>query len=353
MDDTTQLFASINHLKNKRDLTQQEIASCVQELVKESTSLELKKRFLLLLSQKGESDDEFAHFVNEFRKLSIDPNLGDFADRAIDLCGTGGDKANSFNISTFVSFMLASAGIPVIKHGNRSISSKCGSADLIEAIGIPLSCTEENRLEGMKKLNFSFLFAPQFHPAFKHIGPVRKSLAEEGIITIFNLLGPAINPAKPSNQLLGVFSPKYMQKISHALTSNDVTSGLVVHGFLPNGPVSGVDELTSCGENKICGIGKNKANLMEIWEPSRWKQKEGSFNDLAGGTLDQNIKIMKTLIEGNAPPALLSTVIINAATAFWIVGRCSSLGEGAELAESILTDGLIKKWLSEVDVFFK
>tara|TARA_B100001939_G_scaffold291201_1_gene262930 strand:- start:219 stop:968 length:750 start_codon:yes stop_codon:yes gene_type:complete len=249
--------------------------------------------------------------------------------------------------------MLASAGIPVIKHGNRSISSKCGSADLIEAIGIPLNCTEEIRVEGMKKLNFSFLFAPQFHPAFKHISPVRKSLAEEGIITIFNLLGPAINPAKPANQLLGVFNPKYMQKVAHALTNNGLRSGLVVHGLISKGPVSGVDELTSCGENKICGIGRLKANSMEIWEPSRWKQKEGSFNDLAGGTLDQNIKIMKTLIEGNAPPALLSTVIINAATAFWVLGRCVSLEEGAELAESILTDGLIKKWLSEVGVFFK
>jgi len=201
-------------------------------------------------------------------------------------------------------------------------------------------------------LNFSFLFAPQFHPAFKHIAPVRKSLAEEGIITIFNLLGPAINPAKPANQLLGVFSPKHLQKIAHALTINHVKSGLVVHGFLSKGPVSGVDELTSCGENKICGIGTKINKSMETWEPSKWKQQMGSFNDLTGGTLDQNIKIMKTLIQGNAPPALLSTVIINAATAFWIIGRCASLEEGVELAKSILADGLLKKWLSKVNSLF-
>ena len=128
-------------------------------------------------------------FVNCFLKLSKNPELGDISARAIDLCGTGGDKAGSFNISTFVSFILASSGIPVIKHGNRSISSKCGSADLIEAIGIPLEIDNKARMESLKSLNYSFLFAPSFHPAFKNIAPVRKELAKKGIITIFNILG--------------------------------------------------------------------------------------------------------------------------------------------------------------------
>ena len=181
MNDTSQLSASSKKLKSNQNLSQGELTDCIQEITKESVSLIDKKDFLKSLAKKGETEEEFEVFVREFRKLSIDPELGDITNRAIDLCGTGGDRAHSFNISTFVSFLVASAGVPVIKHGNRSVSSKCGSADLIEAIGIPINPTKEKIREGLKELGYCFLFAPHFHPSFKHIGPVRKELAKERI----------------------------------------------------------------------------------------------------------------------------------------------------------------------------
>lgn len=353
MNDHNQLSFSTNRIKLEQNLNEDELVACIGEITQESVSTNDKKDFLKALSLKGETDEEFSIFIREFRKMSIDPELGDYSKEAIDLCGTGGDKAHSFNVSTFVSFIVASAGVPVIKHGNRSITSKCGSADLIEGIGIPVNGPIEKIRESIKALNFCFLFAPQFHPAFKHIAPVRKELAAEGVVTVFNLLGPTINPAKPSNQLLGVFDPLHMKKMGNALTSNNVHSGIVVHGNLNNCSISGVDELTNCGDNKVFGIGQIQMDAIENWSPSKWGCEYGSFSDLKGGDLTYNISVMNALLEGTAPKSLQTTVLLNASTAFWIQGRCSSLSEGMELAKSLLIDGVVKKWLDKVNLFFK
>ena len=353
MNDNYQLSTSTQNLQQGFNLAEEELISCIQEIISESTPLNTKQDFLKALSIKGESDLELATFVREFRKMAVDPGLQDFAPHAIDLCGTGGDKAHSFNISTFVSFMVASAGFPVIKHGNRSISSKCGSADLIEGVGVPISSKLETIRESMEQLNFCFLFAPNFHPAFKHIAPVRKALAKENVITVFNLLGPTINPAKPENQLLGVFDPVHLQKIGNALTTNNVKSGLVVHGLLNNSNIQGVDELTNCGINKVFGVGGLAMEKPEDWSPEKWNTEKGDFSDLSGGDLKQNLMIMKSLIDGCAPVSLHRTILINASTAFWILGKCSSLEEGMEFAESLLVDGVVAKWLNKVRDFFK
>ena len=353
MNDNNQLSQSTNRIKLDHHLNDAELVSCIQELTQESIPIPAKEKFLKALARKGETDEEFSVFIREFRKMSIDPELHEFSTHAIDLCGTGGDKAHSFNVSTFVSFIVASAGVPVIKHGNRSITSKCGSADLIEGIGIPVNNSIEKLTESMKALDFCFLFAPHFHPVFKNIIPVRKSLAEEGIVTIFNLLGPTINPAKPANQLLGVFDPCHMKKMGNALTSNDVRSGLVVHGILEEEEITGVDELTNCGDNKVFGIGQHQMDSIQKSSPSKWGSKYGQFSDLKGGDLAYNLKTMQSLLEGKGPPSLRTTVLLNASTAFWIQGRCTSLGEGMELAESLLTDGVVKQWLSRAEYFFK
>ena len=353
MNDKDQLSVSTENLKTGHDLPEDELSSCIKELTRESVSPQHKQDFLKALAQKGETYEEFSIFIREFRKMSVDPQLHEFAPYSIDLCGTGGDKAQSFNISSFVSFVVASAGVPVIKHGNRSISSKCGSADLIEAIGIPLNPPSDEIRGCLKSLNFTFLFAPHFHPAFKHIAPIRKTLAETGIITIFNLLGPTINPARPANQLLGVFDPIYLSKIGKALTSNKVKSGLVVHGEVRHSQVMGMDELTSCGANQVFGIGELAMEQTEQWQPEKWKVKTGNYADLRGGDLAENLKIMKSLLDGSAPDTLRTTVLVNAATAFWIQGRCSSLDEGMELAESLLVNGTVKLWLEKVSNFFR
>ena len=163
--DSLEYFTQL--LRDKQNLENNQIRLCINFLTDEKVLLRAKEDFLLSLALKGETANETAAFINYFRELARDPELHEFSDQAIDLCGTGGDRAGSFNISTFVSFILASAGVPVIKHGNRSISSKCGSADLLEAIGIPIELDTGRINESMKRLSFTFLFAPSFHPAFK------------------------------------------------------------------------------------------------------------------------------------------------------------------------------------------
>jgi anthranilate phosphoribosyltransferase len=349
----TELSQLTDLLRQKSDLDREQIRNSIDLLVNEETGRDQKVDFLETLARKGETVRELTEFVSYFRELSLDPELKEFAPHAIDLCGTGGDKAGSFNVSTFVSFVLASAGVPVIKHGNRSISSKCGSADLLEAIGVPLGPELKVLQEGLERLNFAFLFAPSFHPAFKHIAPVRKELASRGIITIFNLLGPMINPARPAFQVLGVYDPKYLEKIGQALKGNHLTGATIVHGTVQDSNVSGVDEITACGENLLFGFGRVPTENVERWSPAKWGMKTYPFEHLCGGDLSENLAIMKRLLEGQGPEGLRATVAMNASVAFLTCGKTKSLEEGIELTESLISDGKVKAWISEVSSFFK
>ncbi len=347
-----ELSTLTTHLREKSDLDRNHIRTAIDLLLQEEVDQNGKADFLVALAGKGESSQELTDFVSYFRELARDPELHEFSPHAIDLCGTGGDKAGSFNVSTFVSFVLASAGVPVIKHGNRSISSKCGSADLLEAIGVPLDPDLSRIKEGLKQLSFAFLFAPSFHPAFKHIAPVRKELASRGIITIFNLLGPMINPARPAFQLLGVYDPQYIEKMGQALKGNGLRGALIAHGKIQGAENSGVDELTACGENLVFGFGQISTPKIECWSPDKWGMKTYPFEHLAGGDLGKNLEIMKLLLEGKAPEGLQATVAMNASVAFRTCGKTNTLEEGVELAESLIIDGKVKEWVNKVSSFF-
>ena len=235
-----------------------------------------KERFLVALADKGESPSEIAAFASRFRELARDPEVSGFADSAIDVCGTGGDKSGSFNISTTVAFLLAAADVCVFKHGNRSITSKCGSADLLEAIGIRLEAEPELLRSSLEELQFAFFFAPAFHPAFKEIVPVRKSLAEQGQRTVFNVLGPLINPGRPAHQLLGVFSSEFVSRIAACLEVLDLRRALVVHGALAEG--GGLDELSCCGTNLVAGVGELCETQGE-WIPENFGLGRHPFAD--------------------------------------------------------------------------
>ncbi len=347
-----ELSSLTTHLREKSNLDRNHVRTAIDLLLREDVGANEKADFLVSLAGKGETSQEITDFVSYFRELAKDPELEEFSEHAIDLCGTGGDKAGSFNVSTFVSFVLASAGVPVIKHGNRSISSKCGSADLLEAIGIPLDPDLSRIKEGLKQLDFAFLFAPSFHPAFKHIAPVRKELASRGIITIFNLLGPMINPARPAFQLLGVYDPRYIEKMGRALKGNGLTGALIAHGEIKGAETSGVDELTACGENLVFGFGEISTPQIECWSPAKWGMKTHPFEHLAGGDLGKNLEIMKLLLEGEGPEGLRATVAMNASVAFLTCGKTRTLGEGVELAESLISDGKVKEWVNKVSSFF-
>lgn len=340
-------------LREKKNLDPNQIRFGVDQLVSEKVDFSDKENFLTCLAIKGETIEEIASFTSYFQEIALDPELESVNEEAVDLCGTGGDKAGSFNISTFVSFLVASSGIPVIKHGNRSISSKCGSADLIEAIGIPLEVDSQQRREAIKALNYSFLFAPAFHPAFKHIAPVRKELASKGIISIFNILGPMINPARPRYQLLGVYSKDLVSKISDSLHYSGTKDGFVVHCAIQGHPsFEGVDELTSCGKNIIQGFGRHSSS-KKILCPTEFGFQSTPVEDIAGGNMEQNLTLLNQLLSDEAPEGLTQSVLMNASLAFFATGKTNDFEEGVELAKKLLRDGVVKNWLSKITQFFK
>lgn len=346
------LLEYVSYLDSGNDLGSDQITEAASLLINESINLESKSNFLKSLANKGETNGEFSGFVSAFRSFARNPELEDYSDQAIDLCGTGGDRSGSFNISTFVSLLVAAGGVPVIKHGNRSVSSKCGSADLLEALGIPLE-TQPDRLKASQDhLNFCFLFAPHFHPAFKHLAPVRKALAEEGVITLFNRLGPCLNPALPAYQILGVYDPAYLEQIAHTLEENGSKSGWVVHGKTADNTSLKMDELTACGPNLVRAYGMDGANQITTLNPNYWEQATHPSTDLRGGSLEQNLLIFDSLLTGKAPSGLRASIIMNASTAFWVAGKVKSITEGVERAKELLDGNGLSNWLNKAKMFF-
>ncbi len=226
-----------------------EAAEAVRILTMPEVAEGEKAAFLTALAHKGETAEELAAFALELRKLARDPGMSEWSPRAIDIVGTGGDHAGGFNVSTVVVLTLASAGVPVMKHGNRGITSKCGSADLLSGLGYQIEATPEKLREGIKELGYVFFFAPVYHPAFKEIGPVRRTLAAQGQRTIFNLLGPLINPGRPARSIIGVFAEAWVPRLAAAADQLGLEAGLAVHGTLGDG--RGIDELTTATPNRV------------------------------------------------------------------------------------------------------
>lgn len=327
--------------------------AAAQFLARPELAASAKSDFLRALADKGETAVEVAAFANTFRGYAIDPDVAEWADRAIDVCGTGGDGSGTFNISTAVSFVVAAAGVPVFKHGNRSITSKCGSADLMEALGIRLDAPHDVLRASLRELNFCFFFAPAFHPAFKEIMPVRRTLAESGQRTIFNLLGPLINPGRPAYQLLGVFSQDWVEPLAEALGSIGLTAGLVAHGRPEAGRA--LDELSCAGENFIAGFGRLASESGGLL-PAAAGLPTCDFAELAGGGIEANLATMHALLSGApdaVPSGLRNSVLLNAGAALWIVGRAVDLAEGVSRARQVLESGAVEQWLQRTRDFYK
>ena len=328
-----------------QNLQPEQAAQAAQLLADAEVSPEAKKAFLITFSAKGETADEVAAFAGSFRGMAIDPGVGDWADRAIDVCGTGGDGSGTFNISTAVSFIVAAAGVPVFKHGNRSITSKCGSADLLEGLGIRLDLSHEQIRQSLEELNFCFFFAPAFHPAFKEIMPVRKAMAAEGKRSIFNLLGPLINPGRPAHQLLGVFAQHWVEPLAGALGSLGLSAGLVVHGVPER--ARALDELSCAGSNQIAGFGKLREHSGAL-SASDVDLPACDFSDLAGGDLGENLSILHVLLGGRGQQVsdgLRNTVLLNAGAALWSCGKAEDLKGGIQIADTLLSAGSVAGWL--------
>ena len=252
----------------------------------------------------------------------------------LDIVGTGGDEANTFNISTVASFVVSAGGVPVAKHGNRSVSSKCGSADLLEALGINIQLSAQQSEQILNKIGMCFMFAPIYHSSMKYAAPVRKEL---GVRTIFNILGPLCNPAGANMQLLGVYDENLVEPLSQVLANLGVKRAMVVHGH------DGLDELTLCDSSTICEINNGKLNSFFL-SPEQFGLKRCYSTELTGGTAKENAVIALDILDGKPGPKR-DVVVLNAAVCLYMSHNNITLRECIEMAKSIIDSGKAKQQL--------
>jgi anthranilate phosphoribosyltransferase len=280
--------------------------------------------YLMGLRLKGETVEEITGSAKAMRAVSNNPLVK--ATGVVDTCGTGGDGANTFNISTTVAFVAAGAGLPVAKHGNRSVSSKSGSADVLKALGVNLELSPEQAGHCVDEVGIGFLFAPVFHPAMKHaIGPRR----EMGVRTIFNILGPLTNPAGARRQLMGVFAPDLTEALAHVLQGLGSEAVMVVHG------AGGLDELTTTGDNRISELRAGEVKTYTL-DPLSLGLKRASIEDLKGGDPEENAAITQAILSGGGTSAQREVTMLNAGAALVVGGKAQTLEEGLQQAALIL-----------------
>jgi len=318
-------------------MTYNEAIDKFSRLFEEKMSIEEAKKFLINLYENGEEANEIAAAAKVMREHSIKlPVPKDLTDKLIDNCGTGGDKSNTFNISTTVSLVLASGGSYVAKHGNRSITSKSGSADMLEALGINLYLKPSEQVKMLEDTGFCFIFAQNHHPAMKYIMPIRKSLTHR---TIFNILGPLTNPAGVKKQLIGVFSPDYVQKVAEALIMLDSKRAMVVSSL------DGMDEISIESPTKVAFFDGVRLKDFEI-NPNEYGIN-GKKENLIGGDAKENAKITLSILDGEKSDRR-NIVVLNAAAGFLVDDKVGDLKAGIEMAEYLIDSGKVKEKLNEI-----
>ena len=344
------LSALTAKLAARQDLTADEAAAAAAQLAAADTAETDKVEFLVALTAKGETPVEITAFATVYRGMARDPEVGEWAAKGIDVVGTGGDHAGGFNISSLVTLTLASAGVPVMKHGNRGITSKCGSADLLAALGLDLEASPEKCRRALGELGYCFFFAPAYHPAFKQVAAARKAVAARGARTIFNLLGPLINPGRPAHALVGVFSPTIVDKLAVALGQLGSQAGLVAHGLIAEG--RGIDEMTTATENQIQGLGRLAA-VSGRWTAADFGLQPAPFSDLVGGDVAANQLIVEAILAGRGPRGLVDTITVNAAAGLWITGRVGDVRTGVAAARDLLLGGAVARKIAATREFYR
>jgi len=332
------LDALTQQLGRLESLTGQQVRAAVGELAGDAASVETKAAFLTALARKGETADEIAGFARELRCLTIEPPVDEKtrARQILDVCGTGGDRLNTFNISTTVALVAAAAGVPVAKHGNRAATSQAGSADVLEALGIKIDLTPARAAQSLREHDFAFFFAPHYHPVFQQIAPVRRWCGERGQKTIFNYLGPLLNPARPALQLVGVPRPELCLPVAVVLQSAGLRRGMVVCGSVPNGHL---DELSTLGESTVAEFYQPHGLATSSLLPSNFPIRPATLADLAGGDRQANAEIIRQLLRGQDRGPRRDATLLNAAAALFVAEKCRSLSEGWELAAEVIDSG--------------
>jgi anthranilate phosphoribosyltransferase len=324
----------LEQLRRHEDLTSDQAAD-VMGLIMDGNALPSQIAGLLVgLALKGERPAELVGFARAMRERAVKLH-GTFND-VFDTCGTGGDGAHTFNVSTAAALVVAGAGVPVAKHGNRAVSSKCGSADVFEALGVRLDAAPDT-VEKALTAGCAFFFAPTWHPSMRHAGPTRREL---GVRTAFNLLGPLTNPAGARRQIVGVSRPEHTALLARALGALGAERAWVVHG------AGGLDELSTLGHTKVSELKDGTVNTFYI-HPFDVSLPQAALADLAGGTAAENATVVERLLEGERGPRR-DIVLLNAAAGLLIAGRVSSLQEGMERAAESLESGAARRVLADL-----
>lgn len=324
---------AIEKVVNKQDLTAQEAYEVMLEMMSEDSSQMLTASYLTALRMKGETIDEITGSAKGMRERAI-RILDD--EEVLEIVGTGGDKANSFNISTASSIVVAAYGIPVAKHGNRSVSSKCGAADVLEALGANISMSPMRCTEVLKETNFTFMFAQLYHSAMRFVGPVRKEL---GLRTIFNILGPLTNPAGASYQLMGVYSEDLVEPMAQVLLNLGVKSGMVVYGQ------DCLDEISLSAKTKCCAFHNGETETF-VFDPTEYGFTMCTKEDLVGGDPTENAQIIRDIFAGQKGPKR-DAVVLNSAACIYMLEEGTSMAEAIKKAQDVIDSGKAKAKLEE------
>lgn len=329
---------AISKLVDGQDLTRAEMIAVMDEIMGGEADSIQTAGLLTALQIKGATIEEITASAISMR------NHADVMDTNMDITeivGTGGDKSNSFNISTTSAFVAAAAGVKVAKHGNRAASSKSGAADVLEKLGLNLMLEKEKSLEMLEKLNFCFLFAVKYHAAMKYVAPVRKTL---GIRTIFNILGPLTNPAKADMQVLGVYSKELVNPMSRVLSNIGVKRGMTVFGM------DGLDEISASDKTYVCEFRDGWFKEYEI-EPEDFGYKKCDKSELEGGTPEENAEITRNILNGTLRDGKRNAVCLNAGAAIYVAGKADSLAEGIKIAEETIDSGKAIERMNEIVAF--
>lgn len=317
---------AIKELTEGQDLTYDEAAQVMDEMMSGNATNAQMAAFLTALKIKGETIDEITACAQGMRDKAVHINP---EKDVLDIVGTGGDGTGTFNISTTSAFVIAAAGVPIAKHGNRSMSSKSGAADCLEALGVDITISPEKSKEILDKAGICFMFAQGYHSSMKYVGPVRKEI---GVRNIFNILGPLTNPANANMQVMGVYAEELLEPLAKALSNLGVKRGMTIYGC------DGMDEATVTAPTKICEINNGNLKTYEI-TPESVGLKSYSMVELIGGDGKENAEITKQILKGELKGAKRDIVLLNSALGIYVGGKAETIEEGIKVAAEIIDSG--------------
>ena len=369
----------IRQFATAEPLTEEQVSLAIEYLIDEGVSTATKAEFLAQLARKGETVEEITAFARALRAKSIlAPLDGEMRTRGIlDVVGTGGDRLGTFNISTTAAIICAAAGVQVAKHGNRAATSQSGSADVLEALGVPITLPPVQAVRSLRELGFAFFFAPNYHPAFKQVAAARRLCAERGQRTIFNYLGPLLNPAQPSAMLLGVPRLDLCAPIARVLQSLGVRRAMVVCGRVQSSKFKGqnqstevqspkskvqsaepvdedvsgagiLDELSTLGENTIAEFYQDHGFNTSVLATGHFPLQRATLANLAGGDRQTNARIVRAILGGEERGPKRDAILLNTAAALMVAGRTRTMVEGWGLAANVIDSGKALQKLNDL-----